>query len=53
MATCQKAADVNIVGAFAVQAVADAVVNAVKFAKSAGGLPSAGSMSNEMEVIED
>jgi len=53
MATCQKAADVNIVGAFAVQAVADAVVNAVRFAKSAGGLPSAGSMSNEMEVIED
>lgn len=40
LATGQRAADVNIVGAFAAQAVASAVVNAVKAAEPAGGLPS-------------
>ncbi len=41
MATGQRKADVNIVGAIAVLAVAEAIVNAVRHAKPAGGLPSA------------
>ena len=40
LATGQRPADVNIVGAFAAQAVASAVINAVKAAEPAGGLPS-------------
>lgn len=40
LATGQRAADVNIVGAFAAQAVAEAILNAVKAAEAAGGLPS-------------
>ncbi|HEY9089173.1 MAG TPA: P1 family peptidase [Anaerolineaceae bacterium] len=39
LATGQRAADVNIVGAFAAQAVAAAVMNAVLAAEPAGGLP--------------
>ncbi len=40
LATGQRAADVNIVGAFAAQAVASAIHNAVLSAGPAGGLPS-------------
>jgi L-aminopeptidase/D-esterase-like protein len=40
LATGDRGADVNIVGAFAVQAVAAAVVNAIQSAEPAGGLPS-------------
>lgn len=39
IATNQKRADVNIIGAFATQAVSQAIVNAVKAASPAGGLP--------------
>ena len=39
LGTNQKSADVNIVGAFAVEAVAEAVVQAVRNAQPAGGLP--------------
>jgi len=41
MATGQKKADVSIVGAFAAEVLAQAIVRAVKAAKPAGGLPSA------------
>lgn len=41
VATQQRPADVNIVGAFAVKVVAQAVVNAVKAAQSIAGIPSA------------
>ncbi len=40
LATGVRSADVNIVGAFAAQAVAQAVINAVRFAEPAAGLPS-------------
>jgi L-aminopeptidase/D-esterase-like protein len=39
MATGQKKVDVNIVGAFAAQAVEEAILRGVKNAKSTGGLP--------------
>jgi len=42
LATGDKAADVNIVGAFGAEVFAQAIVNAVKAAKSAGGLPGLG-----------
>ena len=41
MATGQKKADVSIVGAYAAEVLAQAIVRAVKAAKPAGGLPSA------------
>jgi L-aminopeptidase/D-esterase-like protein len=41
LATGEKKADVNIVGAFAAEVLAQAVVNAVRSAKSIGGLPAA------------
>jgi len=41
LSTGRKKIDVNIVGAFAAEAVAQAVVRAVLMAESAGGLPSA------------
>jgi L-aminopeptidase/D-esterase-like protein len=41
LATGEKKADVNIVGAFAVEVVSQAIVNAVRFAVSAGGIPAA------------
>jgi L-aminopeptidase/D-esterase-like protein len=41
LATGEKKADVNIVGAFAAEIFAQAVVRAVKMAKPAAGLPSA------------
>lgn len=39
LAVNQKRADVNIVGAFAAQVVAESILNAVKYSASAGGLP--------------
>jgi L-aminopeptidase/D-esterase-like protein len=39
MATCNKKCDVSIVGAFAAEVVAKAIISAVHNAKSAGGLP--------------
>jgi L-aminopeptidase/D-esterase-like protein len=39
LSTGSRKADVNIVGAFAVEVVARAIVNAVKSSKDAGGLP--------------
>jgi L-aminopeptidase/D-esterase-like protein len=41
MATGQKKADVSIVGAFAAEVFAQAILRAVREAKAAGGLPSA------------
>jgi len=41
LATGKKKADVNIVGAFAAEAFAQAVVRAVRAARPAGGLPAA------------
>ena len=41
LATGKKNADVNIVGAFAVEVMAEAVLRAVQMAEPAGGLPSA------------
>lgn len=41
LATCEKKADVNIVGAFAAEAFAQAVLRAVRTAEPAAGLPSA------------
>jgi L-aminopeptidase/D-esterase-like protein len=42
LATGQRKADVSIVGAFAAEALAQAIVRAVRAAKAAGGLPAAG-----------
>jgi L-aminopeptidase/D-esterase-like protein len=39
LSTQEKKGDVNIVGAFAVQVVAEAIISAVKSSKSAAGLP--------------
>jgi L-aminopeptidase/D-esterase-like protein len=41
LATGKKNADVNIVGAFAAEVVAEAVVRGVRAAKSAAGYPAA------------
>jgi L-aminopeptidase/D-esterase-like protein len=41
LATGQKDADVNLVGAFAAEAVAQAIINAIHHARPAGGLPAA------------
>jgi L-aminopeptidase/D-esterase-like protein len=40
MATGEKNANVSVVGAFAAEVVARAIINAVKFAEPSGGLPS-------------
>jgi L-aminopeptidase/D-esterase-like protein len=40
LATGQRKADVNIVGAFAAQVLAQAIINAVNYAEPAAGLPS-------------
>jgi L-aminopeptidase/D-esterase-like protein len=45
IATNERSADVNIVGAFATQVVAKAIVNAVQNAKSLGGIPSISELS--------
>jgi L-aminopeptidase/D-esterase-like protein len=42
LATGQRKADVNLVGAFAAEAFAQAIVNAVLAARPVGGLPAAG-----------
>lgn len=39
LSTGAKKADVSIIGAFAAEVMAEAIVRAVKMAKSAGGLP--------------
>jgi L-aminopeptidase/D-esterase-like protein len=39
MATGQKQADISTVGAYAAEAVAQAIIQAVRMAKPAGGLP--------------
>ncbi len=52
IATGGRAADVNIVGAFAAQAVASAVVNAVLAAEPAGGLPSHRSYTAAPQAVE-
>jgi L-aminopeptidase/D-esterase-like protein len=41
LATNQKRGDVNIIGAFAAEVIAQAIVNAVTNARMAGGLPAA------------
>ncbi len=48
LATCKKNADVNIVGAFAAEAVAIAIVQAVNCAVSAGGLPAANDLKDNV-----
>ncbi len=45
MATGKQKTDVNLIGTYAAEVVADAIMNAVLFAESAGGLVSAGSIS--------
>jgi L-aminopeptidase/D-esterase-like protein len=47
MTTCKKKADLNLLCAFAPLVFADAMLNAVKQAEPAGGLPSAQSISRE------
>jgi len=42
LATGKHRADINIVGAFAAEVMASAVINAVRHARPAGGLPAAG-----------
>ncbi|MBE0683575.1 MAG: P1 family peptidase [Anaerolineales bacterium] len=44
LSTGAKKADVSIIGAFAAEVMAQAIVQAVKMAKSAGGLPGVGKM---------
>lgn len=44
LATGERNADVNIVGAFAAQVVAEAILNAVRYAVPAAGLPAASSL---------
>ena len=39
LATARKRADVNLVGAYAAEVVAEAIVRAVRMAEGAGGLP--------------
>jgi L-aminopeptidase/D-esterase-like protein len=39
LATCTERADVNLIGAYAAQVVAEAIVRGVKAAEGAGGLP--------------
>lgn len=45
MATGEQRSDINLIGAYAAEVVADAIVNAVLYAKPAGGLSSANSNS--------
>jgi L-aminopeptidase/D-esterase-like protein len=45
LSTGRKAADVNLVGAFAAQVTAQAILNAVQNARPVGGLPSLSSIS--------
>jgi L-aminopeptidase/D-esterase-like protein len=50
LATGDKEADINIVGAFAAEVVAQAVLNAVHAASSAGGLPAASDLLAENKL---
>ena len=50
LSTGRRRADVNIVGAYAAEAFAQAVVHAVQFAEPAGGLPSISSLMGEVHV---
>jgi L-aminopeptidase/D-esterase-like protein len=45
LSTGNKKADVNIVGAYAAEVMAEAIINAVRAAEPMGGLPSASSLS--------
>ena len=45
LSTGGKAADVNLIGAFGAEVMAQAILNAVRAAQPAGGLPSASSLS--------
>ncbi len=47
LATSQEPGDVNLVGAYAAEATARAIRNAVRFAKPMGGLPSADTVGAE------
>jgi L-aminopeptidase/D-esterase-like protein len=54
LATGEKSADVNIVGSYAVEAVAQAIVNAVRSAQPAGGLPaSSGLLGGALEKDQE
>jgi L-aminopeptidase/D-esterase-like protein len=45
LATGEKAADVTVVGSFAAEAMTQAILRAVRTARSAGGLPAAGDLA--------
>jgi L-aminopeptidase/D-esterase-like protein len=49
LATGQVEADVNVVGAFAAEVVAQAIVRAVLTAEPAGGLPAARDISDRLQ----
>jgi L-aminopeptidase/D-esterase-like protein len=51
LATNKKKADVNLIGACAAEAVAQAIINAVQHAQPAGGLPSASSYTFSQETV--
>ncbi len=48
-----KTADVNIIGAYAAEVVAQAIVNAIKYAEPAGGLPSAAALGIRFDSSAD
>ncbi len=50
LSTGRRSADVNIVGAYAAEAFAQAILRAVRLAQPAGGLPSSSSLRGEMHV---
>jgi L-aminopeptidase/D-esterase-like protein len=50
LSTGRRSADVNIVGAYAAEAFAQAILRAVRLAQPAGGLPSSSSLREEMHV---
>lgn len=49
LATGNKRADVNLVGAYSAEVVAEAIVSAVRAAESAGGLPAQRDLRREVE----
>jgi L-aminopeptidase/D-esterase-like protein len=51
LSTGRRRMDVSIVGAYAAEVVAQAVVRAVKAAKAAGGLPAYGDITNQSSVV--
>ncbi|RLC85350.1 MAG: peptidase S58 family protein, partial [Chloroflexi bacterium] len=50
LATSDKRADVNLVGAYGAEVVAQAIVRAVRAAESAGGLPAYRDLRREVGV---